>query len=75
MPDLTCYKTRVTHDHESVNHPVSACRGSVVLSKEADTQSNSKESCATRQKLIYEANFVDLEKVDGPKLKHDCEMA
>ena len=24
---VTCYKTWVTHDHESVNHPVVACRG------------------------------------------------
>ena len=24
---LKCYKKWVTHDHESVNHPVSTCRG------------------------------------------------
>ena len=26
---VTCYKSWVTHDHESVNHPLAACRGIV----------------------------------------------
>ena len=30
---LTCYKTWVTHDHESVNYPGPACRGTCYLLK------------------------------------------
>ena len=35
---------------------------------------NSEESCANPQKLLRAANFVEPEKVNGPKLGHDCEM-
>ena len=47
---------------------------STVLFKEADSQTL-KRSCANWQKLLREANNVEPEKANGPKLGQHCEMA
>ena len=50
------------------------CQANVVLFKEVDSRTL-KRGCANRQILLRTAKIVDLEKVDGPKLGHACEMA
>ena len=48
---------------------------SAVLLKEADSQTPKRVAILDKKKREPpETNFVDLEKVNGPKLKHDCEM-
>ena len=52
-------------------------RTSALLFKEANTRIL-KRGCLIRKYYsasLREAKFVDLEKVDGLKLTHDCEMA
>ena len=48
---------------------------SAVFFKKADSQTL-KKGCANRQKIVLrDLNFVEPEKVNEPKLTHDCEMA
>ena len=50
---VTCYKTWVTHDHESVNHPVVACRGST-------------ETTGVNTEILIAAQGKQLEKTPSP---------